>query len=66
VVAHFLGENPGAGYKLPHGRLRRFTVRPFPYLIYYEVFGETVRIVRVRHAAQFRKAFHDAAREFQR
>ena len=59
VVAGFLGDNPEAGYRLPHSRLRRFPVRPFPYLIYYEISGQTVRIIRIRHAAQYRRAFHE-------
>jgi toxin ParE1/3/4 len=64
AVANFLAHNPEAGYKLPHGRLRRFPVQPFPYLIYFEVSGQTVRIVRIRHAARYRRAFHDVAASF--
>jgi plasmid stabilization system protein ParE len=41
-------------------------LRPFPYLIYFEVSGQTVRIVRVRHSAQYRRAFHEPALPFQR
>ena len=58
-IRDFLGRNPHAGYRLPHSRLRRFPVRPFPYLIYFEVSGQTVRIIRIRHAAQYRRAFHE-------
>lgn len=65
-IQDFLSANPYAGRILSHGRLRRFPVRPFPYLIYYEVSGETVRILRIRHAAQFRKAFHESASAFRR
>ena len=64
AVARFLGDNPEAGYRLPRGRLRRFPVRPFPYLVYYEVSEKTVRIIRIRHAAQYRRAFHDEAVPF--
>jgi plasmid stabilization system protein ParE len=64
AVARFLGDNPEAGYRLPRGRLRRFPVRPFPYLIYYEIFGQTVLIIRIRHAAQYRRASHEEAVPF--
>jgi plasmid stabilization system protein ParE len=64
-IRDFLGRNPHAGYKLSRGRLRRFPVRPFPYLIYFEASGQTVRIIRIRHAAQYRRAFHEAAFSFQ-
>jgi plasmid stabilization system protein ParE len=66
MVAEFLGENRGTGYKLPGGRLRRFPMRSFPYLIYDEVSGETVQIVRVCYAALFRRAFHEAVYALQR
>lgn len=60
-IREFLSRNPHAGYRLPRGRLRRFAVRPFPYLIYYEISGQTVRIIRIRHAARYRRAFHEPA-----
>jgi plasmid stabilization system protein ParE len=63
-LADLLGQYPNIGFKLPHGRLRRFPVRPYPYLIYFEVTEERVRIIRVRHAAQYRQAFHDLPRPF--
>lgn len=66
VVAQFLAENPCAGFKLSRGKLHRFPVRPYPYLLYYEISERAVQIVRVRHAAQFRKAFHEAPSEFRR
>jgi len=59
-----LGENPHMGYKLPSGRLRRFPLRPFPYLIYFEVRNGEARIVRIRHAARYRPAFHERPRAF--
>jgi len=64
AIASFLGDNPEAGYRLPRGRLRRFPVRPFPYLIYYEISRQTVRIIRIRHTAQYRRAFHEEAIPF--
>jgi len=59
-----LGDNPNMGYKLPHGRLRRFPLRPYPYLIYFEVTKGEARIVRIRHAARYRPAFHERRRPF--
>jgi toxin ParE1/3/4 len=63
-LAGLLGANPQIGFKLPRGRLRRFPVRPYPYLIYFEVSEEVVRIVRIRHASRYRAAFHDVPRPF--
>lgn len=64
TVAELLGEHPHMGRSLPGSRLQRFPVPPYPYLIYYEVTQHEVRIVRVRHSARRRAAFHDPQREF--
>ena len=58
-IRQLLADNPFIGRKLPGGRLRRFTVRPFRYLIYYEAKPDVVRIIRIRHSAQYRKALHE-------
>jgi plasmid stabilization system protein ParE len=63
-VANALGDQPYMGRKVPRSRLRRFPVHPYPYLIYYEVAGDTVRIVRIRHAARYRAAFQEPVRAF--
>ncbi len=63
-LADLLGTNPRMGFKLPRSRLRRFPVRPYPYLLYFEVREGAVRIVRVRHASRCRPAFHDLPRPF--
>jgi plasmid stabilization system protein ParE len=63
-IKHFLSANPNSGFMLPHGRLRRFPVHPYPYLIYFETSAHAVRIVRIRHAARYRRAFHEPARAF--
>jgi toxin ParE1/3/4 len=63
-IRFLLSEHPRLGRKLPRSRLRRFPVHPHPYLIYYEILGDDVRIIRVRHAARFRRAFHDPDRPF--
>jgi len=65
-IAELLGRNPDIGRKLPHGRLRRFPVKPYPYLIYYEVAGQFVRIICVRYAARRRPTFHEPAPPFAR
>lgn len=64
-LAALLAHNPDMGRKLQSGRLRRFPVRPHPYLIFYEVVGDVVRIVRVRHAAR-RPTFHEPGAAFAR
>ena len=63
-LAGLLGQHPYMGFKLPHGRLRRFPARPYPYLIYFEATDDVVRIIRVRHASHYRPAFHDLPRPF--
>jgi plasmid stabilization system protein ParE len=65
-VRSFLSENPNAGYKLPHSRLRRFPIGPFPYLMYFRSSKYEVRIIRIRHAARYRPAFHEPAPVFAR
>ena len=65
-IAALLGGNPRIGRKLPHSRLRRFPLKPYPYLIYYEVAGRFVRIIRVRHVARRPATFHEPAPPFGR
>jgi toxin ParE1/3/4 len=57
-VAALIGENPDIGRELPRGRLRRVPVRPYPYLLFYEVAGSVVRIVRVWRMTR-RPTLHD-------
>jgi plasmid stabilization system protein ParE len=61
-----LADNPYMGRRLTRGRRRRLTVAPYPYLIYYEIVGDTVRILSIRHAARFRRAFQEPRRAFAR
>lgn len=65
-VMGLLAENPGMGRKVSGGRLRRFPVKPYPYLIYYEAMPDVLRIIRIRHSAQYRKAMHEPAPPFAR
>jgi plasmid stabilization system protein ParE len=64
IVGNGLADNPYMGRKVPRSRLRRFPVNPYPYLIYYEIAGDTVRIIRIRHAARYRAAFQEPVRAF--
>ncbi|WP_316233963.1 type II toxin-antitoxin system RelE/ParE family toxin [Bradyrhizobium sp. SZCCHNR1098] len=43
---------PKAGAQSTHPRLRRLTINPYPYLIYYEVAADEVVIHSVRHTAR--------------
>ncbi|MBS0274436.1 MAG: type II toxin-antitoxin system RelE/ParE family toxin [Proteobacteria bacterium] len=63
-LAEKLRDQPYMGQKLPGSTRRRFPVAPYPYLIYYDVVGNTVRILRIRHAARYRAAFQEPARAF--
>jgi plasmid stabilization system protein ParE len=63
--AGLLLDHPDMGRKIARGR-RRLTVAPYPYLIYYEVADNTVRIIRIRHAARYRQVFQEPARVFVR
>jgi toxin ParE1/3/4 len=66
AITAMLAENPKLGRKLSASRLRRFPVKPYPYLIYYEVTADVVKIVRMRHAARFRRAFQEPQQAFAR
>jgi plasmid stabilization system protein ParE len=63
-AAKSLAGQPYMGRRLSGSRRRRFPVTPYPYLIYYEVAGDTVRILRIRHAARYRVAFQEPVRVF--
>jgi plasmid stabilization system protein ParE len=65
-VAKSLADQPYMGRRISGNRRRRFPVTPYPYLIYYEVMADTVRILRIRHAARYRAAFQEPARAFAR
>jgi addiction module RelE/StbE family toxin len=63
-LAEKLRDQPYMGQKISGSRRRRFPVTPYPYLIYYEVAGDTVRVLRIRHAARYRAAFQEPVRAF--
>jgi len=65
-IRRLLSENAEIGRKLQQRRLRWFPLTPFPYLIYYEVSGQTVRIVRIWHASRRRSALHEHLQPFRR
>jgi toxin ParE1/3/4 len=64
-IAEAIGRNPHLGLKVSRSGVRVFPAHPYPYLIFYEV-ADTVRIIRIRHAARRRPFFHEEAREFTR
>jgi toxin ParE1/3/4 len=63
-VANLLIDNPYMGRKISGSRRRRLAVKDYPYLLYYDVSGNTVRILRIRHAARYRRAFQEPAPAF--
>ena len=46
--------------------VRMYVVKPYPYIVFYryEARSDTVRIIRVRHAARRRGGLQDEAPEF--
>jgi toxin ParE1/3/4 len=63
VASHF-GGNPEMGRAILKGRMRWFAVVPYPYLIYYRIRDGEVHILRIRHSARRRPAFHEPEVEF--
>ena len=51
AIALLVG-HPMGGQQTSNPRLRRIVVRPYPYLIFYEVIGDEVVIIAVRHGAR--------------
>lgn len=47
-----LVEHPDIGQRTSHPRLRRITATPYPYLVFYEITGDEVVVIGVRHAAR--------------
>lgn len=47
-----LADHPKSGRRTSNPRLRRILAAPYPYLIYYEVLGDEVVIIGLRHAAR--------------
>ncbi|HWB54236.1 MAG TPA: type II toxin-antitoxin system RelE/ParE family toxin, partial [Tepidisphaeraceae bacterium] len=63
-VANLLIDNPYMGRKISGRRSRRLAVKDYPYLIYYDVTDDCVRILQIRHAARFRQVFQEPSRAF--
>lgn len=47
-----LSEQPGTGARTSNPRLRRLVLRPYPYLLFYEVREAEVVVIGLRHAAR--------------
>ena len=43
---------PWIGAKTDDPTIRRLTVRPYPYLVFYEIAGDEILVHSVRHAAR--------------
>ena len=52
AITALLVQYPRAGQPTSESGLRRIVTPPYPYLIFYEVTGEEVVIIGVRHAAR--------------
>ena len=59
-TADVLAGNPGMGVRTRRPRPRRIVVRPFPYLMFYEVDGPDVTVIAVRHGARDPRTVPDA------
>jgi plasmid stabilization system protein ParE len=52
AVLDAMAEQPGMGARTTNSRLRRLVLRPYPYLLFYEVREAEVVVVGLRHAAR--------------
>ena len=51
-VIEAIGDNPGVGRPTGHGETRGIPVGRYPYLIYWTVESDEVRVVHIRHGAR--------------
>jgi plasmid stabilization system protein ParE len=66
ALREMLLAHPPMGRRISRSRRRRLPVVPYPYLIYYEAVDDMVRILSIRHAARFRRAFQEPQQVFAR
>jgi toxin ParE1/3/4 len=52
TVIELLAQNPHIGVRTDDSTIRRLTVLPYPYLVFYEVTKDEIIIHAVRHAAR--------------
>jgi plasmid stabilization system protein ParE len=52
AVINLLLEHPLSGVATDERPMRRIVVRPYPYLIYYELSADEIVIVGIRHGAR--------------
>jgi plasmid stabilization system protein ParE len=52
AVIDLLADHPDSGRVMSRGDLRRFTVTPYPYVIFYRADATGIAVHGVRHAAR--------------
>jgi toxin ParE1/3/4 len=52
TVIELLAQNPHIGVRTDDATIRRLTMLPYPYLVFYEVTKDEIIIHAVRHAAR--------------
>ena len=51
-IAELLCRHPHVGARTDDPMIRRFTLRPYPYLVFYEVHPDEILIMAIRHGAR--------------
>jgi len=51
-LAFLIGERPQAGRRTDDANIRRINLRPYPYVLFYEVLPDEVRVMAVMHGAR--------------
>lgn len=52
AIAILIGTRPFIGRPTEREDVRVMSVRPYPYVIFYKLSGDEVRILRIRHTAR--------------
>ena len=61
TTVDLIAQNPEIGYSIAT-YVRRFSMRIFPYMIYYQVLSDTIRIVACLHGAREPREIEDVLR----
>ena len=51
-ITQLLLRYPGSGQQTSNRRLRRISAAPYPYVIFYEMTGDEIVIIGIRHGAR--------------